>query len=168
MKRRSISLSAIFVLLLFSTTLLAAGKIWVASTGAKLKTENKATSRTIEYLSIGDELSVLNSSGRWYEVKTGSGEQGWIYRGKVSREPPSTTESGGSLVGTLPGSSIQANASDTSRSVRGLSPAAEEYANNTKTPVEYKKALDKVLEVRVTDSEIEEFLREGGVGEYAR
>jgi len=68
----------------------------------------------------------------------------------------------------LPGSSVQVSAADTSRSIRGLSPAAKEYAASANTPEAYQDALDGVLALRVTDKEIEDFLIEGKIGEYSR
>ena len=111
-----------------------------------------------------------SSQGSWYKVTTKSNKTGWIYRGKVSSTQPEGKEDkgGGGLFGALPGSSVQANSADTSRSIRGLSPAAKEYAASTKTPEIYQKALDRLLDLRVTDREIEEFLKEGKIGEYSK
>jgi len=149
---------------------IAAEMLWVISEGAKLKEEPSASSETIETLPVGSELSVDSSEGSWYKVTTKSNKTGWIYRGKVSTTQPEGKEEkgGGGLFGALPGSSVQASAADTSRSIRGLSPAAKEYAASTKTPEVYQKALDRVLDLRVTDREIEEFLKEGKIGEYSK
>ncbi|MFQ5484345.1 MAG: hypothetical protein ACE5DO_03320, partial [Desulfobacterales bacterium] len=108
---------------------------------------------------------------RGYQVAAPDGKKGWIYRGKVSSEPPKK-EGGeqnplGTLIGGLTGSNIRADASDTSRSIRGLSPEAEAYADRTGTPEQYKKALDAVLSTTTSAGEIEQFLKAGKIGEYA-
>jgi osmotically-inducible protein OsmY len=149
---------------------IAAEMLWVVSEGAKLKADRSASSETIEELPVGSELTADSSEGSWYKVTTKSNKAGWIYRGKVSSTQPEAKgdQGGGGLFGVMPGSSIKASAADTSRSIRGLSPAAKEYATRTKTPEEYQKALDRVLALRVTDQEIEGFLREGKIGEYSK
>jgi len=146
-------------------------KIWVSTTGAKLKAEKSVSSATIANLPVGTQLTVHALKNRWYQVSTPNGKKGWIYRGKVSSEPPKK-EGGeqnplGTLIGGLTGSNIRADASDTSRSVRGLSPEAEAYADRTGTPEQYKKALDAVLSTTTSVGEIEQFLKEGEIGEYA-
>jgi len=64
-------------------------------------------------------------------------------------------------------SSISADEAQTSRSIRGLSKETEQYAQQRGTPEVYKKALDQVLAIRITDKEVAVFLKEGKIGEYA-
>ena len=156
------------IILMLTGVVMAAEMLWVVSEGAKLKMEPSASSETIEGLPVGSELSMDSSQGSWYKVTTKSKKTGWIYRGKVSPTQPEGKKDEGSPFGALPGSSIQVNAADTSRSIRGLSPAAKEYAASAKTPEAYQKALDRVLAMRVTNKEIEDFLMEGKIGEYSR
>jgi uncharacterized protein YgiM (DUF1202 family) len=162
--------AGVVLILMITGAVVAAEMLWVISEGAKLKMEPSASSETIETVPVGSELSVDSSEGSWYKVTTKSNKTGWIYRGKVSSTQPEGKEDkgGGGLFGALPGSSVQASAADTSRSIRGLSPAAKEYAASTKTPEVYQKALDRLLDLRVTDREIEEFLKEGKIGEYSK
>ncbi len=156
------------LILMLAGAVMAAEMLWVVSEGAKLKGEPSATSETIEELPVGSELSMDSSQGSWYRVTTKSNKTGWIYRGKVSSTQPEGKKDGGSLFGALPGSSIQVSSADTSRSIRGLSPAAKEYAAGAKTPEVYQRALDRVLAFKVTDKEIEDFLMAGKIGEYRK
>jgi uncharacterized protein YgiM (DUF1202 family) len=171
MKRRKKSFAPIVALVLMLTgVVMAAETAWVVSEGAKLKMEPSASSETIEGLPVGSELTLDSSEGSWYKVTTKSNKTGWVYRGKVSSTQPEGKEDkgGGGLFGALPGSSIEVSAADTSRSIRGLSPAAKEYAASAKTPEAYQKALDAVLARKVTEKEVEDFLIEGKIGEYSR
>ncbi len=158
------------LILVLTGVVIAAEMMWVASEGAKLKVEPNASSETVETLAVGSELTVESSEGSWYKVTTKTNKTGWVYRGKVSQTQPEAKDDKGrgGLFGALPGSSVQVNTADTSRSIRGLSPATKEYAANTRTPEEYQKALDRVLALRLTDQEIEEFLRQGKIGEYSK
>ena len=169
-RRKKFSVPIVALVLMMTGAVMATEMLWVISEGAKLKTEPSASSETIEGLPVGSELSVDSAEGSWYKVTTKSNKTGWIYRGKVSsRQPEGKEDKGrGGLFGALPGSSIEVSAADTSRSIRGLSPAAEEYAASAKTPEAYKKALDRVLALKGTDKEIEDFLIEGKIGEYSR
>lgn len=147
--------------------------MWVTSTGAKLKADKTASSDTIEELSVGAELGVEKTDGKWYFVKTASDKKGWIYRGKISDTKLENTkdkedEGIAGFLGDVTGSQIQANASDTSRSMRGLSPEAKEYAKAAGTSEECQTALDKVLTKRVSQKEIEGFLKSANIGEYAQ
>jgi uncharacterized protein YgiM (DUF1202 family) len=170
MLRKKYFWAVVALMLMITGAVIAAEMLWVISDGAKLKMEPSASSETIETVPVGSELSVDSSEGSWYKVTTKSNRTGWIYRGKVSSTQPEGKgdKGGGGLFGALPGSSVQVSAADTSRSIRGLSPAAKEYAESTKTPESLQKALDRVLDMRVTDREIEEFLREGKIGEYSK
>ena len=171
MKRRKKSFAPIVALVLMLTgVVMAAEMLWVVSEGAKLKMEPSASSETIEGLPVGSELTLDSSEGSWYKVTTKSNKTGWVYRGKVSSTQPEGKEDkgGGGLFGALPGSGIEVSAADTSRSIRGLSPAAKEYAASAKTPEAYQKALDAVLARKVTEKEVEDFLIEGKIGEYSR
>ncbi len=164
--RPSIALIATIVLMVPAAGVRAQDRVWVASAGAKLKGEATASAPTVGDVAVGTELSVIESTGKWYHVKTGDGREGWIYSGKVSTTAPEQADSG--LFGSLPGSSIEARTADTSRSVRGLSPETSEYAKNAGTPKAARDALDRVLALGLSDAEIDRFLEQGPIGEYAR
>lgn len=147
---------------------MGAGKVWVTSEGTKLQADKSASSSTVVKLPVGTELSLLASESSWYQVSTGSGKKGWVYRGKVSTMPPKAQQQGGSnLFAALPGSSIQANKADTSRSIRQLS-AQDGTSSRQVDPAVYHQALNEVLNMKVTEAEVERFLKEGRIGEYAR
>ncbi len=173
MKKNVILVTGVLFLMFFSGNgICVAQKLWVSSIGAKLKLENKSSSKTVAELGVGTELTVIQFKNRWYEVSTPSGKKGWIYRGKVSTSPPPKEEKKkggglGNLLGDLSGSNIQANNTDTSRSIRGLSPEADEYAKQSGTPKQHKQALDRVIARKTTKAELEWFLKNGKIGEYA-
>jgi len=160
---------------LFCQNIFASQTLWVSSKNAKLKKHSNASSATIKKLSIGEELRVKSKSKRWLYVVTLTGDAGWIYKGKVSEIKPDISDintddesnSLGSLFGSISGGGISADSADTSRSIRGLSPETKDYADNTNTPKKYQQALDKVLSQKITENQIEMFLKSGKIGEYA-
>lgn len=168
MKKRHF-IRALTALLVFSVIpVFAGGAMWVTSDKARLKSKPKASSTTFSTIPVGTEVSVLESKKRWYLVRTSSGEKGWIYRGKLSDTPPEKeTEESENLFSSMQNSSISADEAQTSRSIRGLSKETEQYAQQRGTPEVYKKALDQVLAIRITDKEVDVFLKKGKIGEYA-
>jgi len=167
----------LFLLLCFFPTVLFASssfpeKLWVSSEGAKLKADRKSSSSTIAQLAVGTELAVHQYEKKWYRVTLPDRKTGWIYRGKVSKSPVEKKEgseeggSFGNLLGDLSGSSIRADNTDSSRSIRGLSPEATEYAKQQGTPEKYRKELDRVIAEKAAPSEVENFLKQGKIGEY--
>jgi hypothetical protein len=149
--------------------------LWVSSESADLKAERSISSETIVELKRGARLSVKAYESRWYQVTTEAGQTGWVYRGKVSDTQPDISEGEkqeddggiGGLLGGLGGSSVETEAADSARSIRGLSPEAEAYAEKTGTPKQSREALDQVLSMSISESAIESFLKTGDVGEYA-
>jgi len=173
--KRSLILSSTLSLLLFFllTVCVAATTLYVTSENAELKSDSSSSSATIVELNRGAELTLVTKSGRWYQVTTESNTTGWIYRGKVSEDEPEIEETDedegslGGLLGGLSGSDINADAADSSRSIRGLSPEAKEYAQSTGTPQQSQDALDSVISRKVKEQEIDQFLKQGKIGEYA-
>jgi uncharacterized protein YgiM (DUF1202 family) len=151
----------------------AGATLYVSSDTAELKSESSSSSDTLAELPRGAVLSELATEGRWVKVTTEDGRTGWIYRGKVSDEEPEMEDTGddgagaGSLLGGLSGSDINADAADSSRSIRGLSPEAKEYAQATGSPQKSQDALDSVISRTVKDDAIDGFLKQGKIGEYA-
>lgn len=158
--------------ILAASSAIAAGKVYVTAAGAKIVTEQRATARTVATVPVGTALSVTSQDGKWYQVIGPDGARGWIYRGKVSETPPPTAQESqgsgaGDLFSSLGGSGISAGAADTSRSVRGLSAEAAAYAKETDTAEKYRTALDHALNLKVKTADVDWFLKEGKIGEYA-
>ena len=168
MKKRHFMTAMTAVLIFCVIPVFAGGAMWVTSDKARLKSEPKASSTTLSTVPVGSKVSVLQSEKRWYRVRISSGEKGWMYRGKLSDTPPAKeTEESDTLFSSMQSSSISADEAQTSRSIRGLSKETEQYAQQRGTPEVYKKALDQVLAIRITDKEVDVFLKEGKIGEYA-
>jgi uncharacterized protein YgiM (DUF1202 family) len=174
MKRKLTFASTLFFVFFFLVPFsYAATTLYVTSENAELKSESSSSSATIVELMRGSKLTLLAQEGRWYKVTALADQVGWIYRGKVSEEEPEIEESDdndgglGGLLGGLSGSDINADAADSSRSIRGLSPEAKEYADAAGSTQQSQDALDSVIEQKVDDQEIDQFLKQGKVGEYA-
>lgn len=165
------SLVAMFFMLLVAAAAVAEETRWVSSEGTTLKAEASATSENVADVLVGTQVKVVESGGRWLKVKTAAGKQGWVYAGRVSDTPPAGEVAGGDggLFGaTMQKSQINTAKADSARSIRGLSPGTAQYAKDRGTPEIYKKALDVVLARKVSVKELNGFLKEGKIGEYAQ
>lgn len=145
-----------------------AAVMYVTGSGAELKANPDSAAGTIATLNAGDEVDVGELSGRWYKATARDGRAGWIYRGKVTAKKPEGGKAQGDLFGGMLTSKVKADSADTSRSIRGLSPEAEQYADQTGSPATHRKALDHVVAMRPSEEEVRTFLKEGRIGEYAR
>ncbi len=164
---------AVMVVFFFFAVVSAAGeKVWVSAKGAKLKADKKASAETIKKLPMGTGLKVLDFQKRWYKVSTNELETGWIYRGKVAKTPPATDDDmEEDLLGDLDESGIMLAAADTSRSIRGKKKKGDDDNNTSKAILEsdeYLEALNRVLSFYTSDDEIDVFLKQGKIGEYAK
>ncbi|KAB1440863.1 SH3 domain-containing protein [Pseudodesulfovibrio senegalensis] len=160
--------TAVLLLALLAGAAWAAKYVWVASQGATLKKEPTASAQVTAQLRLHERLAVLERSGRWYRVRNNAGKSGWVYRGRITgAQPKKTTSNNTALFGDM-SSDVRADRATTDRAVRGLNPQTEQYANSTRTPQEYRRALDTVLDRSITRQDVEEFLKRGKVGEYAQ
>lgn len=120
------------------------------------------------WVHAGDTVSILGREGKYVRVKTQQGIEGWIAGAKLSTTQP-PDESGSGLWASA-GRMIGPRASETTSTAgaRGLDKAAEDYATAERISPEHREAIDRMTTYRLDDAALEEFLKEGGLGEYAR
>lgn len=162
---------ALFALLLFAVSAVAEERRWISSESTTLKSEATASSDNVADVSVGTEVTVVESGGRWLKVRTLSGIEGWVYAGRVSETAPTSEVTGsdsGLFGNSMKNSQINTAKADSARSIRGLSPGTAQYAKDRGTPEQYKKSLDTVLARKVSPKEIKAFLKDGKIGEYAQ
>ena len=145
----------------------SAETVYVQAKIAQLRAGKTSLDNVVANVKFGDSLEVVGRDGSWLEVKTSSGARGWIYNNKVSTTKPS----GGNDVLAKLGQSMRAgdaSATTASAGARGLDKASEGYANRTGISSRDREAVDRMTAYQIPDQEVEEFLREGGLGEYAK
>jgi hypothetical protein len=143
--------------------------LYVSSPGAVLKAEPAADAETVISLAVGDAVSVEKAEGSWYRVRTDADDTGWIYRGKLAEQSPETElPPPDDLLGDLDDSGILLAAADTARSIRGRRDGDGESRPGADISPEDAEALNRILTFYVGPEELETFLREGRIGEYAR
>ena len=145
----------------------SAETMYVRAKTAQLRAGKTSLDKVTADLRYGDELEVLRKDGSWVEVKTGAGQRGWIFSNKISSTKPSASDS---ELASLGKSYRQKDASTVTASAgsRGLDRVSEGYAKQAGITKDVQDAVDRMAAYRISDQEVEEFLRKGRLGDYAQ
>lgn len=153
---RILTLAVLCLLALPAGRAFAQQTFWAGMDKTPLRAERSAEAAVLRELPRGMPVRVLRSEGAWSFVQEPGGVEAWAYQGHLSSVQPPAADV--DLFAPLPGSLVLAEAADTSRSTRSVRPARSQ---------DLRPLLD-VLEMPLSRQNLEEFLREGGIGEYAR
>ena len=160
-------------LILFCVGLVAWGtEVWAETVYVQAKTAQLRAGKTsldavVGNVKFGDALEVVGRDGSWVEVKTSGGARGWIFANKTSTSKPS----GGNDTLARLGQSMRggdASATTASAGARGLDKASEGYADRAGVSARDREVVDRMTAYQIPDQDVEEFMREGGLGEYAK
>jgi uncharacterized protein YgiM (DUF1202 family) len=150
-----------------------AGSAWAETVFVQAKTAQLRAGKTsldpvVANVKYGEALQVRKSEGKWMEVETSSGTTGWIFANKTTKVKPS---GGGDDDFAKAGRGFRGKeASDTTASAgaRGLDKASEEYAKRSGISKRDRDTVDRMTAYKLTDQEVEDFLKKGELGEYAK
>ncbi len=141
--------------------------VYVQAKTAQLRAGKTSLDAVVGNVKFGEALEVVGRDGNWVEVKTSAGAKGWIFANKTSSSKPSGTNDTLAKLGqSMRGG--DASATTASAGARGLDKASEGYANRAGVSARDRDAVDRMTAYQIPDQEVEEFLREGGLGEYAK
>lgn len=149
-------LLAVLMVLALAAEAGAEAALWIAVDQAPVRIWRTAQAEVLLRLPRGAVVNPLHAQGSWTKVREPGGQEGWVYQGHLSATP--LPPALGSLFDAPPGSIILAEAADTSRSNRSHAPARAEG----------NEALWTALDLRSTPEDLEDFLRQGGIGEFSR
>jgi len=157
--RSNVRAAIILALLATLVTLgaaLAQDALWVRVDAAPLRAGPSAEAEVLTRLKRGAQVRLIQKQPGWRQVSTMPGQDGWLSQGHVSDEqpPPALT----SLFDPLPPSMILAEAADSARSTRSHPSARARGCDE----------LQAALDLRLSPELLEDFLRQGGIGEYAK
>lgn len=162
---RIVIVSLVFVGL--TTGTLFAETMYAKKDRVKVTAEQSPTSKVVATLGLGDEVEVVEKSGRQYQVKLRSGKTGWVFKFKLSDEKPTGKKGKSSLSGLTGKNIVVAKEARAGGSIRGLKETTEQYAERKQIDPAYRRSVDKMEQFTVTEDELVQFQKEGGVGEYA-
>jgi hypothetical protein len=141
--------------------------LYIQAKTAQLRAGKTSLDSVVGNVRYGEAVEVLSRDGNWTEVKTAGGTKGWIFSSKLSQSKPS----GGNDTLARLGQNMRsgdASAVTASAGARGLDKASEAYADRTGISPRDRQAVDRMNAYQLADEEVEEFLKEGGLGEYAK
>ncbi len=167
MKRPFFTVALLIGLGLFAGAALAE-TVYVQAKTVKLRAGKTSLDSVVADLKFGDALEVLRKDGAWLEVQTSGGTKGWVFAGKTTATKPAG--SGDDDLARLGKSFRRTEASDVTATAgaRGLDKASEGYANRAGITQRDRDAVDRMAAYRMSDQEVEDFLKEGRLGEYAK
>ena len=141
--------------------------VYVQAKTAQLRAGKTSLDAVVGNVKFGEALEVVGRDGSWMEVKTSAGARGWIFANKTSASKPSGSNDTLARLGqSMRGG--DASATTASAGARGLDKASEGYANRAGVSARDREVVDRMTAYQLPDQEVEDFLREGGLGEYAQ
>jgi len=141
--------------------------VYVQAKTAQLRAGKTSLDAVVGNVKFGESLEVVGRDGSWMEVKTSAGARGWIFANKTSTSKPSGSNDTLARLGqSMRGG--DASATTASAGARGLDKASEGYANRAGVSARDREVVDRMTAYQLPDQEVEDFLREGGLGEYAK
>lgn len=165
--KRLLPLLGLLISLSCMTSLAMAETVYVQAKTAQLRSGKTSLDKVVANVKFGEALEVVEKAGSWLQVKTGDGTQGWIFANKTSSSKPSGKNDQLAALGkSMRGG--DASGTTASAGARGLDKASEGYAHRAGVSQRDRDAVDRMTAYQLSDQEVEEFLKEGGLGEYAK
>ena len=151
----------------FSAGNVFAETMWAKKDRVKVTAEKSPTSSVVATLRVGDQVQVVKKSGRQYQVKLKSGKSGWVFKFKLTDSEPEKKTGGSGLSGLSGGNTVVAQEARAGGSIRGLKETTEQYADKKQISDADRRSVEKMEQRTVTDDELDQFKRDGQIGEYA-
>ncbi len=151
----------------FSAGNVLAETMWAKKDRVKVTAEKSPTSTVVAILRVGDQVQVVQKSGRQYKVKLMSGKSGWVFKFKLSDTQPEKKSGGSGLSGLAGENTVVAQEARAGGSIRGLKETTEQYADKKQISEADRRSVEKMEQRTVTDDELDQFKRDGQIGEYA-
>jgi uncharacterized protein YgiM (DUF1202 family) len=143
-----------------------AAEVYVQAKSAQLRDGKTSLSQVLATVTFGQPLQVVQEEKDWLEVRTADGLQGWIFASKTSPTRPAGSASSLARLGQAL-RQTEAAPVTASTGARGLDKVSQAYANQSGIPQQYQDAVDRMAAYQLSDQEVEGFLQEGRLGEYA-
>jgi hypothetical protein len=152
-------LAAVSISLVVAAELEAGHTAYVIHDGQPLLNDKDPDAATVAKLKSHHAYTVVQISGKWVQLKSGSAT-GWVYEGNLSRdEPPEVNDSG---------FSNEASATTLNAAARGIDNDARDYANRKG---EAESADDVVWMEHENDAiskdDVRTYLKDHQLGEYS-
>jgi hypothetical protein len=162
-----LTIGLVLVILLGFAFSSVAETVYVQAKSAKLRSGKTSLDPVVADVKYGEGLQVIKTDGQWLQVRTAQGTTGWIFANKTSTSQPSGGDDGLAALGR---SFRGREASETTASAgaRGLDKVSESYATRAGISQRDRDAVDHITAYKIADQEVEDFIKKGELGEYAK
>jgi hypothetical protein len=140
------------------TVLLLAETVVVKIQTTNLRKEPKFYSQTIASLTAGSPLEKMSSQDGWFKVRTSAGVVGWIHSSAVETKKFNLLAMDKSM-------KTQASAGEVALAAKGFNKQVEENYKAKHGEANFA-AVDRMLQLKISPSDVEAFLRKGKLGEF--
>lgn len=148
---------------------LFAETMYVKSSGTKVMKEESAQADVIQALDEGTAVEVSQKSSKFFKVTLPGGKEGWVFKFKLSSDAPAGGGGGDGMLESIGGKQkIAARESGSGSSIRGLSPVSEKHAQSKGISAKNIQSVKQMESFKVSREDLDKFLREGKLGEYAQ
>jgi uncharacterized protein YgiM (DUF1202 family) len=156
--KRPIPITLTFSLLMVVVSLLVAETLTVKVQSTSLRNTPKFYAAAIQALSAGERVEKISSQGGWIQVKTSGGAVGWVHSSAVY--VPKFD-----LMASSKGLKTQASSDEVALAGKGFNKQVEESYRAKHKDVSFAW-VDKMLQIKIAASKVEEFMKAGKLGEF--
>lgn len=164
--RQYITTATVGLVLLLVPGLVSAETMYVSKDEVKVTNDKSPMSAVVETLRLGDQVQVLEKSGRHYKIQARSGKTGWVFKFKLSDQKVGGGGGGDLLSGLTGETRIAAREASTGGSIRGLKETSEQYAETKDIDPASRDAVQRMENRTISREDLLKFQREGSVGEF--
>ena len=153
--RLNILAMSVFIVLV---TLLIAETLMVKVQTTYLRKEPKFYASTVVVLRAGEVVEKISASSGWYQVRTSKGNVGWLHSSAVQTGKFDLAATDKSLA-------TKATADEIALAGKGFNQQVEESYKAKHSEANFE-AVDRMLKVKISQSALLKFLKEGRLGIY--
>ncbi|MGB7296344.1 MAG: SH3 domain-containing protein [Candidatus Aminicenantales bacterium] len=156
--KKPIPLILIGLFLILILTLLAAETLLVKVQSTSLRSSPKFYASSVQALQAGDKVEKISAQDGWIQVKTAGGTVGWVHSSAVL--VPKFD-----LMASKQGLQTQASSGEIALAGKGFNKQVEESYRAKNKDLSFVW-VDKMLQVKISASQVEAFLKKGRLGEH--
>jgi len=139
---------------------------YVKSSRTKMTAKASARSKKVATLSAGTAVKILKKEKRFYKISA-KGKRGWVFKFKLTKKKPRNAKKDDGLGSLFGNQRMAASESSSGSSIRGLSPISEKQAKSRGVTQDNIDSIKQMEEFSISEEELDQFLAEGRLREYA-
>ncbi len=148
----------IIAILALAAVAFAASQLTVQVSQSRIRKDAKFWAPSVAAVSAGDQLSEMSRKGDWIKVKNAAGASGWIHSSAVTSKKI-TLGSGSKTAGR------DVSADEISLAGKGFTEEVEKEYSKANRDLDFS-AVDRMVSLTLSDSDLESFLKEGKLAEW--